>query len=570
MIKNYDLSVLISARNEEFLARTVEDVLNKRRGNTEVIVVADGYWPNPPVIDHPDVTLIHHEKAVGQRAGINDAARVSRAKFVMKLDAHCILDEGFDVKLMADCEYDWTVVPAMYNLHAFDWKCKKCGSRWYQGPTPEYCQNEDRSKNEKCNSKEFERVMVWKKREHKRSEFMTFDSELHFQYWGEFKERPEAKPSVAPLMSFLGACWFMHRERYWELEGLDERHGSWGQVGTEVACKAWLSGGKLMLNKNTWFAHLFRTQGGDFSFPYPQSGRQVDRAREHSKEMWRHNKWPKAKHNLRWLVEKFWPVKGWTQADLDKLPKEKDMTESKGLTKGIVYYTDNKLNVKLAHLCKNQLKKVAKEAGDIPIVSVSLKPLDLGKNIVLPLERGYLTMFKQILVGLEASDADIIYFCEHDWLYPVCHFDFVPPRKDVFYYNTNWWRLRSGDGLALRYESKLLPGIVAYRELLVEHYRKKVALVEAYFRSGQPNFTSFVMRVGFEPGTHNRAERVDNYGSEEWESCKPIIDIRHESNLTKSKWKKEDFVNQKYTRGWTETKNIPGWGVWDAEHKRFK
>jgi len=25
--------------------------------------------------------------------------------------------------------------------------------------------------------------------------------------------------------------------------------------------------------------------------------------------------------NLSWLIEKFWPVKGWTQEDLDKLKK---------------------------------------------------------------------------------------------------------------------------------------------------------------------------------------------------------------------------------------------------------
>ena len=45
----HDLSVLIAARNEEFLNRTVEDVLAKKRGNTEVIVVCDGNWPIPPL-----------------------------------------------------------------------------------------------------------------------------------------------------------------------------------------------------------------------------------------------------------------------------------------------------------------------------------------------------------------------------------------------------------------------------------------------------------------------------------------------------------------------------------------
>jgi len=123
MIKKYDLSVLITARNEEFLSRTVEGVLKARRGKTEVIVVMDGAWADPPLANHEDVTVLYHNESVGQRQAINEACALSDAKFIMKLDAHCIMDEGFDVKLMADCEYDWTVVPRLFNLHAFNCKC---------------------------------------------------------------------------------------------------------------------------------------------------------------------------------------------------------------------------------------------------------------------------------------------------------------------------------------------------------------------------------------------------------------------------------------------------------------
>ncbi|GEM_PF-6244494 len=34
-------------------------------------------------------------------------------------------------------------------------------------------------------------------------------------------------------------------------------------------------------------------------------------------------KHPKQIHSVKWLVEKFWPVKGWTQEDLDNLKKIK-------------------------------------------------------------------------------------------------------------------------------------------------------------------------------------------------------------------------------------------------------
>jgi glycosyltransferase involved in cell wall biosynthesis len=300
-----DLSVLIPARNEMFLARTIEDVLANARGNTEVIAVLDGAWADPPIADHPRVVLIHRPEAIGQRAATNLAARLSTATYVMKLDAHCSVDEGFDLKLIAADEElgrpDVTQIPAQYNHHAFNWRCRACGRETYQGPTPVKCG--DRKDEEldvpkpPCGKSDgFDRVMVWKPRHRKaagngsegrghlvRTEFWRFDQHLHFQYWDSYRERAAAKGEIADVMSSLGACFFMRRDRFFELGGLDEAHGSWGQFGTEIACKSWLSGGRHVVNKRTWFSHLFRTQGGDFGFPYPQPNAAVDRARQHSR-----------------------------------------------------------------------------------------------------------------------------------------------------------------------------------------------------------------------------------------------------------------------------------------------
>ena len=116
-----DLSVIIPARNEMFLQKTIDDILFNSRADTEVIAICDGYWPNPPIKDNPKVIIVHHTESIGQRAATNEGARISQAKYVMKADAHCAFDEGFDVKLMDGYEPDWTLVPRMYNLHGFDW-----------------------------------------------------------------------------------------------------------------------------------------------------------------------------------------------------------------------------------------------------------------------------------------------------------------------------------------------------------------------------------------------------------------------------------------------------------------
>jgi len=301
-----DLSVIIAARNEIFLQRTIEDLLANKRADTEIIAVLDGYWPTPSIKDHKDVIIIHNTESIGQRAAVNQAARMSKAKYIMKTDAHCAFDKGFDVKLMVDCEKDWTLVPIMYNLHAFDWRCDNCGHRSYQGPKPEECTI--------CRKQpsNFEMVMVWEPRWRRVTYSWRFDKQLRFQYWFKHRDRPETRRGdFIETMSFIGACFFMERERYWELDGLDEAHGSWGQVGTELACKSWLSGGKLLTAKRTWFSHMFRTQNKGFSFPYPITHADQERARQYSLDYWMNNKWPKAIYDIHWLVEKFKPVPDW-------------------------------------------------------------------------------------------------------------------------------------------------------------------------------------------------------------------------------------------------------------------
>jgi glycosyltransferase involved in cell wall biosynthesis len=532
-----DLSILIPSRNEMFLARTIQDILENIEGDTEVIVVLDGEWADPPLVQHPKVTIIHHPISIGQRAATNEAARTSTAKYLMKVDAHCAFDKGFDMKMMVDMREDWTVAPLMRNLHAFDWVCKKCGDRRYQSPTPTSCP--------KCDNKtEFERDVVWIAKKSPQSVSFCFDAEPHFNYFGEFSKRPEGQGELTESMSLQGSCFMMTRDKYFELGICDEAFGSWGSLGIEVACKTWLSGGKVMVNHKTWYAHMFRTQGGDFGFPYHLSGNQINGAKKYAKDLFFNNKWDKQIRPLSWLVERFWPVPGWTEEDLNKVRGD----IAKPITKGVIYYTDNRLDPKIMIACQKQLLK---STDGKRIVSVSLKPTEFGENIVLPLERGYLTMFKQILTGLEALDTDVVFFCEHDVLYHSSHFDFTPPKKDVYYYNENVYKIRMSDGHGLHYDCQQLSGLCAYRELLMGHYRKRIELVEA---------NGFTRAMGFEPGTHNREERIDDYKAESWKSEWPIIDLRHDNNLTPSRWNKEEFRNQRYTEGWIENDNVPGWG----------
>ena len=305
-----ELSIIIPARNEIFLQQTIDDILENIEADTEIIAILDGYWPDPPIPDHHRVTIVHHPESIGQRAAVNEGARISQAKYIMKADAHCAFGKGFDRILIEDCKYDWTMIPMLYNLHAFDWKCVKCGDRTYQGFKPKLCK--------KCQHAEFEMIMVWKPREGK-GPYVSwrFYNQMQFKQWRKHCKRSEAQGDFVETLSFAGPCFFMHRKRFKRLGGCDEAHGSWGQFGTEWACKTWLSGGKLITTRKTWFAHLFRTGNfkgsghGGSSFPYPISGRDQEFAKQYSRDYWLNDKWPKAKYPLSWLIDKFKPVPDW-------------------------------------------------------------------------------------------------------------------------------------------------------------------------------------------------------------------------------------------------------------------
>jgi len=262
------VSVIIPARNEIYLQRTIDSILAAAEGDIEIIAICDGYWPDPPIQDDPRVILVHHTTSIGQRQSINEGARIASGKFIMKLDAHCNVDKGFDVKLAQDCEYDWTVIPRMYNLNYETWEPKL----------------------------------------HKRTDYMYIGCGegrvLRAEYYGS--KQPKNDKLIDDTMCCMGPCFFMHKDRFWELGGMDEEHGSWGQMGVEVSLKAWLSGGALKVNKKTWFAHWFRGGSGP-GFPYKISGNSVERARQYSRDLWLNNKWPLQKRTFEWVIQKFQP-----------------------------------------------------------------------------------------------------------------------------------------------------------------------------------------------------------------------------------------------------------------------
>jgi hypothetical protein len=218
--------------------------------------------------------------------------------------------------------------------------------------------------------------------------------------------------------------------------------------------------------------------------------------------------------------------------------------------KGIVYYTDNRLDPMIMEVVQQQLIR-----SGLPIVSVSLEPIDFGDNIVANLIRGVVTMVRQILMGLERSKVDVVFFCEHDVLYHQSHFDFDPPADDTYYFNTNVWRWWYLNDHFITYNGlSSLSGLCANREILVDHYRERLKRIEANgWENGRDPF--WARAIGHAPG------RFENEKSAYWKSERPNIDIRHRQTLTPAKVRLNRFVH--IPENWQEGKygDIKDWDL---------
>lgn len=207
---------------------------------------------------------------------------------------------------------------------------------------------------------------------------------------------------------------------------------------------------------------------------------------------------------------------------------------------GVIFYTDSQLDESIARPVRERILQ-----SGLPIVSVSLnKPLDFGKNIVVEGKRGYVSMMRQIIIALENSTAEYVFFCEHDVAYSASHFEFVPPRDDIFYYNANVWRWEIGSNKAIRYDRMLpLSCMCANRKLALRFYRYRMEVMkEAGLDIFNNDQSALMRRWGFEPGTKkkNRGGLTDDDFST-WHSEKPLIDIRHKGTFSPRKTRLSDF-----------------------------
>jgi glycosyltransferase involved in cell wall biosynthesis len=294
------LSIVIPARQELYLQQTVDDILKKAAGEIEVIVVLDGYWPDPPLKDNPRLIVVHREQR-GMRASINAGIAIAKGEHIMKIDAHCMVSEGFDEALKADCDKDWIVIPRRYSLETdvVPW-----GIRWHR-PFTDY-------------------------------EYLTWPWAKHVVKFGLIGRMWDSRTAerinllLDETLTFQGSCWFVPKEFFLRRIGSlsDEGYGTFVAEAQELGFKTWLGGGKVMVNKKAWYAHLWKGQPyrdqykAMYGVAYTRiGGTEWKRGNRYNVFYWMQNEWEKRIHDFEWLVDRFAPIPTWPEDKSTWMPE---------------------------------------------------------------------------------------------------------------------------------------------------------------------------------------------------------------------------------------------------------
>lgn len=97
----------------------------------------------------------------------------------------------------------------------------------------------------------------------------------------------------------------------------------------------------------------------------------------------------------------------------------------------VIYYTSNQENESFEKKIRERLLGVI---GNLPLISVSHKPLDFGKNICIGIHKPSNKMlYTQLLIGSKEAKTPFIINAEADFLYCPEYFNFVPPKIDQIY-----------------------------------------------------------------------------------------------------------------------------------------
>jgi len=221
------LSAIIPAYKDKYVVPTIGSLLaNSELGDQlEIIVVLDGFWPDFELPNDPRVIYVHLGANRGMRGAINAGVDVASGEFLLRADQHCMFAKGYDRILTETCKSNWIVTATRYFLDPEKWEVM-----------------------EELPPVNYEKLVI------------QGGKKFAGQRWRSRDKEREGK-MIDQTMAMQGSMWVMPRA-WWKkviVELQTEGYGQMYQDSHEMIFKTWKAGGKMVLNKNTWFAHKHRS-----------------------------------------------------------------------------------------------------------------------------------------------------------------------------------------------------------------------------------------------------------------------------------------------------------------------
>lgn len=183
----------------------------------------------------------------------------------------------------------------------------------------------------------------------------------------------------------------------------------------------------------------------------------------------------------------------------------------------ILYYTSNREKPEFEKKIQENLLKVC---GDLPIISISHKPIDLGTNICVGDvgASGY-NMFRQVLIGCETATTKFVISAEADCLYPPDYFTFIPSKDDICYRDKNLYVMGDKRDYFFKKEEGATHAQIVGREYYIKRLKE-------LFKDA-PQWS--VEEKNFPKERHRKEDIFDKI--EYWTSNNPIVQIKTRDSM---------------------------------------
>jgi GT2 family glycosyltransferase len=129
---------------------------------------------------------------------------------------------------------------------------------------------------------------------------------LHGYKW-DSRTIERANIMIDDTIEFQGSCVFMTKEWFDKCGFMDLKYSGWGSEAEEVGLTTWKNGGRVVTNKNTYYAHLHKGKKYGRMYHLNQSERQ--KSWDYARNLWLNEN----KEFFISLIERFMPMPSWPE-----------------------------------------------------------------------------------------------------------------------------------------------------------------------------------------------------------------------------------------------------------------